>query len=230
MKNEFYNIDRLASEKFSQFNDKIDKFNQYLIDLEEKELQLSQLILNIKQNYTEKLKNMFNKVEENFDYYFKYLVPNGETKITLSYNSLNKINKKTKIHKINEIDKNKIEIEVKFDQQQQMKILKELSGGQKTLAALAFIFALNVNNLPPFYILDEVDSSLDITSRINLGNLIKELSSHSQFFISTFKLEPIHICDEKDSIYLINYVNKSSYLSKITKEYANGFLTKIKEN
>lgn len=227
MKNEFYNIDRLASEKLSQFNDKIDKFNQYLMDLEEKELQLSQLILNIKLNYTEKIKNMFNKVEENFDYYFKYLVPNGDTKITVSYNSLNKINKKTKI---NEIDKNKIEIEVKFDQQQQMKILKELSGGQKTLAALAFIFALNVNNLAPFYILDEVDSSLDVSSRINLGNLIKELSSHSQFFISTFKLEPINICDDKDSIYLINYVNKSSYLSKISKEYANGFLTKIKEN
>lgn len=51
-----------------------------------------------------------------------------------------------------------------------------MSGGEKTITALAFIFAINAYKKCPFYILDEVDAALDDLNSENLLNYIKELS------------------------------------------------------
>ena len=49
--------------------------------------------------------------------------------------------------------------------------LSELSGGQRSLLALSFILALLKYKPAPFYILDEVDSALDLAHTENIGNL-----------------------------------------------------------
>jgi chromosome segregation protein len=67
-----------------------------------------------------------------------------------------------------------------------------MSGGEKTITALAFIFSLYAYKKAPFYILDEVDAALDDFNAGTLLNFVKELSkdttivsvSHNGAFVS----------------------------------------------
>jgi chromosome segregation protein len=60
-----------------------------------------------------------------------------------------------------------------------------MSGGEKTITALAFIFAINSYKKLPFYILDEVDAALDDLNSKNLMNYLKELSKNSNIICIT---------------------------------------------
>lgn len=63
--------------------------------------------------------------------------------------------------------------------------IESLSGGENSLVALMFIFALQFVKPSPYYILDEVDSALDEENSKNLAKLIKEISKNSQFVLVT---------------------------------------------
>lgn len=64
-----------------------------------------------------------------------------------------------------------------------------LSGGEKALTALAFVFSLFQLNPAPFCLLDEVDAPLDDTNTERFCNLVKKMSSQTQFlFISHNKI------------------------------------------
>jgi chromosome segregation protein len=61
--------------------------------------------------------------------------------------------------------------------------IRSLSGGEKTLAALAFIFAIQEYNPASFYILDEVDAALDKHNSEKLGVLFKQYSGKAQYIV-----------------------------------------------
>ncbi len=61
--------------------------------------------------------------------------------------------------------------------------LDALSGGERTLVALMFIFAMQLFKPSPFYILDEVDSALDKPNSQNLAELIHKMANNSQFIV-----------------------------------------------
>jgi len=63
--------------------------------------------------------------------------------------------------------------------------LDALSGGEKTLVAMMFIFALQFFKPAPFYILDEVDAALDKPNSRNLADLVAKMSADSQFIVVT---------------------------------------------
>nr|CAH8876488.1 unnamed protein product [Trichobilharzia regenti] len=65
--------------------------------------------------------------------------------------------------------------------------LTELSGGQRSLAALSLILALLLFKPAPIYILDEVDAALDLSHTQNIGQLIKNHFRHSQFIVVSLK-------------------------------------------
>ncbi|CAH8287043.1 unnamed protein product, partial [Schistosoma margrebowiei] len=65
--------------------------------------------------------------------------------------------------------------------------LGELSGGQRSLAALSLILALLLFKPAPLYILDEVDAALDLSHTQNIGQLIKNHFKHSQFIVVSLK-------------------------------------------
>lgn len=60
-----------------------------------------------------------------------------------------------------------------------------LSGGEKSMVALAFIFAIQKYKSAPIYFLDEIDSYLDDSHCEALGRLLKELSKNSQYLVIT---------------------------------------------
>jgi len=73
--------------------------------------------------------------------------------------------------------------------------LKSLSGGEKTLTALAFIFAIQECAPAPFYIMDEVDAALDKVNTEKLAEMISEYSKKSQFIVISHNDELISLSD-----------------------------------
>ncbi len=61
--------------------------------------------------------------------------------------------------------------------------IKSLSGGEKTLAALSFIFAIQDLDPAPFYLLDEVDAALDKHNSELLSKLIAKYSDKAQYIV-----------------------------------------------
>ena len=62
-----------------------------------------------------------------------------------------------------------------------------ISGGEKTLAAIVFVLALQKLEPSPFYLFDEVDAHLDAPNAEKLSNILEERSKESQFIIVSLK-------------------------------------------
>ena len=88
--------------------------------------------------------------------------------------------------------------------------LKGLSGGEKTLTALAFIFAVQEHNPATFYILDEIDAALDKHNSDRLAKLIGSYSDRAQYIVISHNDAVI---SEADQLY---GVSMSDGVSKVT--------------
>lgn len=78
-----------------------------------------------------------------------------------------------------------LELTVSFSEMQ--KTLHELSGGQKSMIALALVLALAKFKPAPIYILDEVDAALDLNMTQNMGRMLRRSFQNSQFIIVSHK-------------------------------------------
>ncbi|MBS3135022.1 chromosome segregation protein SMC [Candidatus Woesearchaeota archaeon] len=93
-----------------------------------------------------------------------------------------------------------VEIKVKLPGNRFMDI-KGLSGGEKTMATLAFIFAIQEFQPASFYLLDEVDAALDKHNSMRLSKLIKQYSNRAQYIVISHNDQVI---TEADQIYGIS--------------------------
>jgi len=71
-----------------------------------------------------------------------------------------------------------------------------MSGGEKSLTALAFIFSIQNYKPAPFYILDEVDAALDKVNSKIVADMVKKLSKNAQFIIITHNDTTIKAADQ----------------------------------
>jgi len=69
----------------------------------------------------------------------------------------------------------------------EVKRIEAMSGGEKALTALAFVFAIQRYKPAPFYLFDEIDAHLDDANVKRVADLIKEASQHSQFIVITLR-------------------------------------------
>ncbi len=70
-----------------------------------------------------------------------------------------------------------------------IKGLMMLSGGERALTSIALLFAISQVNPPPFIILDETDAALDEANSKKYGDMIEDLSKHSQLILITHNRE-----------------------------------------
>ncbi len=75
------------------------------------------------------------------------------------------------------------------------KLLDALSGGEKTLVAIAFILALSAGKPAPFYLFDEVDAALDKPNSERLAGLLKEIAREAQVIVISHNEELIRHAD-----------------------------------
>ncbi len=66
-----------------------------------------------------------------------------------------------------------------------IKYLDGMSGGEKSLITLIFIFSMHMYRPAPFYILDEVEAALDKENSKKLADLLKQLAKDTQFIVVT---------------------------------------------
>ena len=71
-----------------------------------------------------------------------------------------------------------------------------MSGGEKSLTALSFMFALQRYSPAPFYAFDEVDMFLDSINAERLAQMVKKQSSHAQFVVVSLRRHMIDNADQ----------------------------------
>jgi len=76
--------------------------------------------------------------------------------------------------------------------------IRSLSGGEKTMTALAFIFAIQEREPASFYVLDEVDAALDKHNSEKFARLIRQYSNNAQYVIISHN---DFIISEADTLY-----------------------------
>ncbi|HUR68945.1 MAG TPA: chromosome segregation protein SMC [Candidatus Thermoplasmatota archaeon] len=91
--------------------------------------------------------------------------------------------------------------------------LEALSGGEKSLTSMAFIFAIQEFDPSPFYYLDEVDQNLDGINSELLAKMVKDESKHAQFIIVSLRKITLK---EADHVYGVTMMDNG--LSEIVGE------------
>jgi chromosome segregation protein len=70
-----------------------------------------------------------------------------------------------------------------------------MSGGEKSLTALALLFALYRQRPCPFYILDEVEAALDDSNLRRFVSFVDTMRSHTQFIVVTHQRRTMEMAD-----------------------------------
>ncbi|OQS04276.1 structural maintenance of chromosomes protein 4 [Thraustotheca clavata] len=98
------------------------------------------------------------------------------------------------------------------------KNISNLSGGEKTLASLALVFALHHYKPTPLYVMDEIDAALDFKNVSIVGNYIKQRTKNAQFIIISLRNNMFELADRLVGIYKTNNTTKSVTINP--KHYA----------
>jgi chromosome segregation protein len=89
--------------------------------------------------------------------------------------------------------------------------IRSLSGGEKTLTGLAFLFAIQEHEPATFYILDEVDAALDKHNSEKLAKLIRSYCNKAQYVVISHNDA---IISEGDILYGVS-MNQEAGLSNV---------------
>jgi len=87
-----------------------------------------------------------------------------------------------------------------------------LSGGEKTLSSLAFVFALHTFRPTPIYVMDEIDAALDFKNVSIVGRFIKERTKNAQFIVISLRENMFTLADYLIGIYKVNNCSQTASL------------------
>jgi chromosome segregation protein len=165
-------VNRLASDEYAQVRDRCDGLGNQLHDLEEASRQLRELRERLEGEIDGRFRTVFQAVAVNFQEFFGELFPGGRATLRLESAEAG-----------NPLDDG-VEILAQTPGKR-LQPLTLLSGGERALTALAFLFALQAVNPSPFYVLDEVDAALDDANVVRFNRVLKRLAANQQFLIVT---------------------------------------------
>lgn len=162
------NVNFMALEEFEKESERLSFYENQVADLVKSEKTLKETIEEINRTAEKLFLDTFNKIHVNFKKLFQTLFgEDGEAELRINETN------------ILETD---IEIMAKPPNKRPNSI-EQLSGGEKTLTAIALLFAIYLVKPSPFCILDEVDAPLDDANIEKFVKLIKEFSNETQFLI-----------------------------------------------
>lgn len=87
-------------------------------------------------------------------------------------------------------------------------IIDSLSGGEQTLVATAFIFALQEYQKAPFFILDEVDAALDMMNTTRLSRMLNDYSKRIQVIVVSHNEETVRHSERAYGVTMKNGVSE----------------------
>lgn len=175
------NVNFLALEEHEKENERLTFLTAQLTDLIDGERTLIETIDEINKTAGEKFTSTFTRIRENFIMLFKMLFSDqdeADLSMTDGGDPL----------------ECKIEIIAK-PRGKQPHSIDMLSGGEKTLTAIALLFAIYLVKPSPFCILDEVDAPLDDANIDRYLNIIRRFSQNTQFLMITHNKRTMEAAD-----------------------------------
>lgn len=198
----FGNVNPNAAIEFTKIKKRFDFLNNQRQDLRDSRNQLEELIREINKKISTIFLEKFEEINESFQQYFKILFPRGEGEMILDRNENEFV-----------VDE-ELGVDLKVDiGNNKLVSLSLLSGGEKSLVSMAFLFSVFSINLSPFYVFDEADAALD---DVNIGrflSLVKKFSEKQQIILITHQKKTMEIAD---TIYGVTM--QSDGISKIVSE------------
>jgi chromosome segregation protein len=163
-------VNLVAIEEYDELKKRYDFLNQQQNDLVTAKDSLQDAIRKINHTTKKMFLETFEKVREEFRLYFKTLFNGGDAQVYL----------------IDENDplESGIEIICRPPGKKLQNVLL-LSGGEKSMSAIALIFAIFKVKPAPFCVLDEIDAALDEANVERFGRVLQEFASTSQFIVVT---------------------------------------------
>lgn len=166
--------------EYERVSERYDFLVKQSTDLEDSSLELNNIISEMDKIMIEKFKDTFEKISVEFNQVFKKLFKGGRgsLKLTTPEDILN----------------TGIEIEAE-PPGKKLNSIGLLSGGEKTLTAIAVLFAILNVKPSPFCILDEVEAALDEANVDTFGKYLQEKKDKSQFILITHKKRTMEYAD-----------------------------------
>jgi len=194
------NVNPNASIEYNRIKKRFDFLADQSLDLVESKKNLEELIKDINERIADYFFKKFDEINQCFKNYFKILFPLGEGEMQLE--------------KSDSESDNEIGVDLKVDIGNNKFVpLSLLSGGEKSLVSIAFLFSIYSINSSPFYVFDEVDAALDDVNISRFMTLVKKFSEKQQIIIITHQKRTMEVAD---TIYGVTM--QSNGISKIISE------------
>ena len=172
------NVDAISEQE------ELEKRDEFLVgqteDLNKSRIQLQQLINRLNKECVAKFTTTFEEVRGNFQGLFRKLFGGGKADIILE--------------DPDDILESGIEIVAK-PPGKETRSISLLSGGEKSMTAIALLFAIFKTKPSPFCFLDEVDAALDEANNERFNMIVQEFQKYSQFVIITHAKRTMSIAD-----------------------------------
>ncbi|NQT66923.1 MAG: AAA family ATPase [Actinobacteria bacterium] len=189
-----------ASIEYNRIKKRFDFLADQSLDLVESKKNLEELIKDINERIADYFFKKFDEINQCFKNYFKILFPLGEGEM--------------QFEKSDSESDDEIGVDLKVDIGNNKFVpLSLLSGGEKSLVSIAFLFSIYSINSSPFYVFDEVDASLDDVNISRFLTLVKKFSEKQQIIIITHQKRTMEVAD---TIYGVTM--QSNGISKIISE------------
>ncbi|XP_015607337.1 structural maintenance of chromosomes protein 3 [Cephus cinctus] len=217
----YSHVNKKALDQFMSFSDQKEKLVKRKEELDRGDEKIKELMSVLEQRKCEAIQFTFKQVSKYFSEVFKKLVPSGHAQLVMRTAD----GEEGDDGSSEAADSDRfigVGIRVSFTgHRAEMREMNQLSGGQKSLVALALIFAIQKCDPAPFYLFDEIDQALDAQHRKAVADMIHELSSDAQFITTTFRPE---LLQHANKFYGVKFRNKVSHVECVTREEAADFV------
>ncbi|MFF1821270.1 chromosome segregation protein SMC [Kribbella sp. NPDC058245] len=178
--NQLGRINPLALEEFDAMEERHRFLSEQLEDLRKSRRDLMDIVKEVDDRVEQVFTEAYRDVEIAFQHVFSRLFPGGEGRLILTDPS--------------DMLATGIDVEAR-PPGKKVKRLSLLSGGERSLVAVAFLVALFKARPSPFYILDEVEAALDDTNLGRLLEIYEELRENSQLLVITHQKRTMEVAD-----------------------------------
>lgn len=175
------NIDLSADREYQILKGRYDYLCRHSKDMQEAILAIKKIDHLIEERFKVQFNVTFAALNENFQDIFATLFPGGNSEIEL-VDGEEGIKDRGVLIKANPAGK-------------KITRMSLLSGGERSLTALSFLFALYNTRKTPFYVLDEVEAALDDTNLTRLLAYINDLRCDTQFIMITHQRRTMEMAD-----------------------------------
>jgi chromosome segregation protein len=174
-------VNPLAKEEYDGEKVRLEELATQRKDLEESLTELEKLRAELTETVERRFNETFDAVQRNFTEVASTLFPGGEGRLRLTESD-------------DEEEQPGIEVELR-PAGKKVQRLSLLSGGEKALGAISFLFALFLARPCPFYLLDEVEAALDDTNIGRFVSLLRQYSERAQFVVITHQKRTMEAAD-----------------------------------